>query len=68
MVDGDQLEDTRRPRSRVMGQAADERQLVVAVMLGPDDDARIALGGYTRSVTSGYSYDDRVAAVLSELQ
>ena len=30
--------------------------------------ARIALGGYTRSVTSGYSYDDRVAAVLSELQ
>jgi spore maturation protein CgeB len=30
--------------------------------------ARVALRGYTRSVTSGYSYDDRVAVVLSELQ
>jgi spore maturation protein CgeB len=30
--------------------------------------ARIADGGYTRSISSGYSYDHRVAGVLSELQ
>src|SRR6185295_4800171 len=49
MAYGDQLEDTRRPRSRVLCEAADERELVVAVMLGPDDDARIAPGGCRES-------------------
>jgi spore maturation protein CgeB len=29
---------------------------------------RIAAGGYARSVNSGYSYDNRVAAVLSEME
>src|SRR5688572_485159 len=32
-----------------MCEAADERELVVAVMLGPDDDARIALRGCRES-------------------
>ncbi len=32
-----------------MCEAADERELVVAVMLGPDDYARIALGGCRKS-------------------
>lgn len=30
--------------------------------------ARVAARGYARSINSGYSYDDRVAGVLSELQ
>src|SRR5690349_10822269 len=35
-----------------MGEAADQRELVVAVMLGPDDDARVALGGCRESAVS----------------
>src|SRR5687768_12127742 len=46
-----------------MCEAADERELVVAVMLGPDDDARIALGGCRESAVCGRELREKCVVI-----